>query len=185
VLFSDQGKLKPGVLVSTITDKLKTLNDELKFIQSVFGDPATTSPNLSLIKISMDNIKTVNDELKSIMAFFGEAAATSPKLTEIKNSLLELATLQAKYEDQVEKFSSFRKNLIEKFFTTTLDKLDIQLPDITKSIDETKNFMEAIKDDFPRMITIIEKKQKFLMRKPRTWYTQSNTDHLYGLLQTI
>ena len=46
---------------------------------------------------------------------------------------------------------------MDKFLGTPLDKIEIKLPDIKKSIDETKKFIEAIKDDFPRMITIIEK----------------------------
>ena len=46
--------------------------------------------------------------------------------------MLEFAILQSKYTDHVEKFITFGKNLIEKFFITTFDKDDVKQPDIKK-----------------------------------------------------
>ena len=57
---------------------------------------------------------------------------TTPKSTKIKTAMLELVTLQSRYTDYVDKFTMFRKNLIEKFFITTFYKVGIKLTELKK-----------------------------------------------------
>ncbi len=94
-LYSSDGKLKPGVLVSTITDALKNLDEELEkhmttytalrrnIINKFFGTPAVTSPSLAEIKSNFDEINMIN-------RFFGTPAVTSPSLAEIKSNFDEI-----------------------------------------------------------------------------------------------
>ena len=59
---------------------------------------------------------------------------------------------------------SFEKNIVDKFFGSPLDKIDINLPDIKKSLDgisvinqKIETINEVIRDDLPKMVRILEK----------------------------
>jgi hypothetical protein len=154
-LFSDGGKLKPGVLVSTITDKLATYDNtvnSLKSLSDKYDDHIVVFDQFS--ETQRNAIDKIN---KPLLEFLGNPPVTTPKLTSIKDSMLELATLQSEYEKHVKQFSSFRKNIIDKFIGTSFDKIEITLPDIKKSIDELKTFNNAMRDDATRIISVIEK----------------------------
>ena len=78
--------------------------------------------------------------------------------------MLEFATLQLKYEEHVRQFSKFRKNIVDKLFGTSFDKIDIKLPDSKQSIEEItainrriETINEIVKEDLPRMVRILEK----------------------------
>jgi len=84
-LYSNDGKLKPGALVSTVTEKLttvdntanslKSLNDEfIKFnqpLQEFLGVPPVTTPNLATIKTAVDNLAKLRSEYDTHIAAFG------------------------------------------------------------------------------------------------------------------
>jgi len=83
-LFQD-GKIKPGALVSTVTEKLttvdntanslKSLNDEfVKFNQSLqefLGVPPETTPNIATIKTAIDNLAKLRSDYDTHIAAFG------------------------------------------------------------------------------------------------------------------
>jgi len=76
--------------------------------------------------------------------------------------MLEFATFQSKYEEHVRQLSNFRKSIVDKFFGTSFDKIDIKLPDIKKSIEEIpaitrriETINEIVKEDLPRMVQIL------------------------------
>ncbi|KAK3576861.1 hypothetical protein CHS0354_012916, partial [Potamilus streckersoni] len=128
-LYSKDGKLKPGVFVSTITDKLTTVDstaNELKSLNDEYNNhKAEFNKFYELQKSIVDKID------KQLLEFLGIPPVTNtPNIAEIKASMLEFATFQLRYEEHVKQFSTFRKNIIDKFLGGPLDKLDIKLPDI-------------------------------------------------------
>ena len=154
-LFSDQGKLKPGVLVSTITDKLATFDNTVNSLKSL--NDKYDDHIVIFDQFSETQRNTIDQIDKPLLEFFGNPPVTTPKLTSIKDSMFELAALQSEYEKHVKQFSMFRKNIIDKFIGTPFDKIEITLPDIKKSIDDLKTFNDVMKDDATRMISVIEK----------------------------
>ncbi|KAK3595688.1 hypothetical protein CHS0354_026906, partial [Potamilus streckersoni] len=101
---------------------------------------------------------------KQLLEFLGNPPVTNtPKIAEIKTSMLEFATFQLRYEEHVKQFSTFRKNIVDKFLGGPLHKLDIKLPDNKKSIEEIPAInrqLEAINTDittFKNNLPLLEK----------------------------
>ncbi|KAK3576463.1 hypothetical protein CHS0354_028511, partial [Potamilus streckersoni] len=147
-LYSNDGKLIPGIFISTITDKLTTVSstaNALKSLNDEYNNHKTEFNKLYELQ------KSIVDKIdKQLLEFLGNPPVTTRNIAEIKASLLEIATFQLRYEEHVKQFSTFRKNIVDKFLRGPLDKLDIKLPDITKSIEETPEInqqLEAINTD--------------------------------------
>ncbi len=138
-LYSSEGKLKPGVLVSTITDALKNLDEELEkhmttytalrrnIINKFFGTPAVTSPSLAEIKSNFDEINMIN-------RFFGTPAVTSPSLAEIKSNFDEIKA-------DVRNINNVGLNIIRD----NISNIKKSIEDITKFKTDNLPLLEKIK----------------------------------------
>ncbi|KAK3598080.1 hypothetical protein CHS0354_037085, partial [Potamilus streckersoni] len=137
--------------VDSTANALKSLNDEYNNHKAEFNK------FYELQKSIVDKID------KQLIEFLGNPPVTTPNIAEIKASMLEIATFQLRYEEHVKQFSTFRKNIVDKFLGGPLDKLDIKLADIKKSIEEIPVIyrqLEAINMDittFKNNLPLLEK----------------------------
>jgi hypothetical protein len=144
VLFDEHGKIKPGVLMSTITDKLTTVDNTATSLKTINDEYKT---HVDAYTIFSENQKTIIDKIdKSLIGFFGNPPVTEPKLADIKTAIDKLTKLKTEYDAHISKFETLKKNFnsidegIIKFFgkkhikpddvKTSLDEIDVKLKEI-------------------------------------------------------
>ena len=125
VLYTSDGKLKPGELVSTITNSVTTiqrgLDTQVKFIRDIQG---------------------------VITGFFGDPRATAPNLATIKDEISAVAGLRLEYDAHITQFSALRRNFnrtddaVSKFF----NKKNVKPEDVKTTIDDIKTEIGDIND---------------------------------------
>ncbi|KAK3606624.1 hypothetical protein CHS0354_011751, partial [Potamilus streckersoni] len=152
-LYSNDGKLKPGIFVSTIPDKLTTVDSTANALKSLNDEYNNHKAEFNKL---YELQKSIVDKIdKQLLELLGNPPVTTPNIAEIKASMLEIATFQLRYEEHVKQFSTFRKNIVDKFLGGPLD--------IKKSIEEISAInrqLEAINTDittFKNNLPLLEK----------------------------
>ncbi|KAK3584716.1 hypothetical protein CHS0354_036493, partial [Potamilus streckersoni] len=90
-------KLKPGVFVSTITDKLTTVDSTANALKSLNDEDNNHKAEFNKL---CELQKSIVDKIdKQLLEFLGNPPVTTPNIAEIKASMLEIATFQLRYEE--------------------------------------------------------------------------------------
>jgi hypothetical protein len=101
VLYRADGKLKPGALVSTITDSVATVKRDFD-----------------------TQMKSINGIQNTIKRFFGDNPATTPNHAEIATAVSAGGGLRLEYDNHITQFNTLKNtanrinNVVTRFFNT-------------------------------------------------------------------